>query len=86
MPPISCQVRMSVSSYFLLYIGVTHCPHKHSKIRRRVRSGVEHTPTNPKVPGSILTRFHARVMDYDEACFMHVTPGVVRNFPNAVSV
>ena len=23
-------------------------------------------------------------MDYDEACFMHLTPGVVHNFPKAV--
>ena len=27
---------------------------------------------------------HTGVMDYDEACFMHLTPGVVHNFPNAV--
>ena len=27
-----------------------------------------------------------RVMDYDEACFMHLTPGVVHNFPKAVGV
>ena len=26
------------------------------------------------------------VMDYDEACFMHLTPGVVHNFPKAVGV
>ena len=26
------------------------------------------------------------VMDYDEACFMHPTPGVVHNFPKVVSV
>ena len=25
-------------------------------------------------------------MDYDEACFMHPTPGVVHNFPKAVGV
>ena len=24
---------------------------------------------------------HIGVMDYDEACFMHLTPGVVHNFP-----
>ena len=29
---------------------------------------------------------HTRVMDYDEACKMHLTPGVVRNFPKAVGV
>ena len=29
---------------------------------------------------------HTRVMDYDEACFMHLTPGVVHNFPKAVGV
>ena len=26
------------------------------------------------------------VMDCDEACFMHLTPGVVHNFPKAVGV
>ena len=26
------------------------------------------------------------VMDYDEACFLHLTPGVVHNFPKAVGV
>ena len=25
-------------------------------------------------------------MDYDEACSMHLTPGVVHNFPKAVGV
>ena len=25
-------------------------------------------------------------IDYDEACFMHLTPGVVHNFPKAVGV
>ena len=25
-------------------------------------------------------------MDYDEACFMHLTPGVIHNFPKAVGV
>ena len=29
---------------------------------------------------------HTGVMDYDEACFMHLTPGVVHNFPKAVGV
>ena len=37
-----------------------------------------------------MVRFQARsqigVMDYDEACFMHLTPGVVHNFPKAVGV
>ena len=31
-------------------------------------------------------RCHTGVMDYDEACFMHLTPGVVHNFPKAVGV
>ena len=47
---------------------------------------VEHSPANPKVPGSILAWPHTRVMDYDEACFMHLTPGVVHNFPKAVGI
>ena len=54
------------------------------KFRRRVSSVVEHSSANPKVPSSNLS--HSRVMDYDEACFMHLTPGVVHNFPNAVGV
>ena len=47
---------------------------------RRVSSVVEHSSTNPKVPG------HTGVMDYDEACFMHLTHGVFHNFPKAVGV
>ena len=36
---------------------------------------------------TILVRVMAYgVMDYNEACFMHLTPGVVHNFPNAVGV
>ena len=31
-------------------------------------------------------RSHTGVMDYDEACFMHLTPGVVHNFQKAVGV
>ena len=33
-----------------------------------------------------LARSHTGVMDYDEACFMHLSPGVVHNFPKAVGV
>ena len=29
---------------------------------------------------------HTKVMDYDEACFMHLIRGVVHNFPKAVGV
>ena len=47
---------------------------------------VEPSSTNPKVPGSIPGRSHTGVMDYDEACFMHLNPGVVHNFPKAVGV
>ena len=47
---------------------------------------VEHLSANPKVPGSIRARSHTGVMDYDEACFMHLTPRVVHNFPKAVGV
>ena len=31
-------------------------------------------------------QFINNIMDYDEACFMHLTPGVVHNFPKAVGV
>ena len=50
-------------------------------VRCGVSSVVEH---------SSAVRFWAwsdsGVMDYDEACFMHLTPGVVHNFPKAVGV
>ena len=55
-------------------------------VRRRVSSVVEHLFADPKVPGLIPGRSHTGVMDYDEACFMHLTPGVVHNFPKAVGV
>ena len=45
---------------------------------------VEHSAANLKVPSSIPGP--TGVMDYDEACFMHLTPGVVHNFPKAVGV
>ena len=48
---------------------------------------VEHSSANPKVPGSIPGLVSYRgVMGYDEARFMHLTPGVVHNFPKAVGV
>ena len=47
---------------------------------------VEHSSANPKVPGSIPGLSHTGVMDYDEARFMHLTPGVGHNFPKAVGV
>ena len=58
----------------------------HDDKRRRVSSVVEHLSANPKVPGPIPGPVLYLVMDYDEACFMHLTPGVVHNFPNAAGV
>ena len=56
-------------------------------VRRGVSSVVEHSSADPKVPSSIFqARSHTGVMDYNEACFMHLTPGVVHNFPKAVGV
>ena len=54
--------------------------------RRRVGSVVEHSSANPKVLVRIRARSHIWVMYYDEACFMHLTPGVVHIFPKAVGV
>ena len=34
----------------------------------------------------LLLSIYDEVMDYDEVCFMHLTPGVVHNFPKAVGV
>ena len=42
--------------------------------------------TNVYVCMYVRARSHTGVMDYDEACFMHLTPGVVHNFPKAVGV
>ena len=44
---------------------------------------VEHSSTDPNVLSSIPARSHTGVMDYDDACFMHLTPGVVHNFQKA---
>ena len=38
------------------------------------------------VQNTKCVRSHTGVMDYDEACFMHLTPGVVHNFPQDVNV
>ena len=47
---------------------------------------VEHSSPNPKGPGSIPGPVYTGVMDYDASCVMHLTPGVVHNFPKAVGV
>ena len=54
-----------------------------TQVRRRVSSVIEHSSANPV---RFRARSHTWVMDYDEACFMHLTPGVVHNFPKAVGV
>ena len=48
-------------------------------------SVVEHSSVNPKVPGSIPGS-HTGVTDYDEACKIHLTPGVVHSLLKAVCV
>ena len=60
--------------------------HSPLQVRRRVSSVVEHPSTNPitRSPVQFRARSHTGVMDYDEACFMHLTSGVVHNFPKAV--
>ena len=52
----------------------------------RVSLVVEHLFANPKSPVRFRAWSHTRVMDYDEAFFMYLTPGVVHNFPKAVGV
>ena len=47
---------------------------------------VKHSSTNPNVPGLIPGPVHTGVIEYDEACIMHLTPEVIHNFPNAVGV
>ena len=43
-------------------------------------------PLIQRSPVRFRARSHTGVMDYDEACFMHLTPGVVHNFSKAVGV
>ena len=63
---------------------------KHVKSRSVGRGGDEGGSDNPPFLGANFIHFralsHTGVMDYDEACFMHLTPGVVHNFPKAVGV
>ena len=45
--------------------------------------------THPLIQRSLVrfqARSHTGLMDYDWVCFMHLTPGVVHNFPKAVGV
>ena len=44
---------------------------------------VEHSSANPQVPISNPAQSHTGIIDYVEACFMHLTSGVVHNFPKA---
>ena len=53
---------------------------------RRVSSVVEHSSANPKVPCSIRGLVPYQGHGYDEACFMHLSLGVVHHFPKAVGV
>ena len=43
-------------------------------------------PIIPMSPVRFRAQTHTGVMDYDEACFMHLTPGVVHNFTKSVGV
>ena len=66
--------------FYVIYILLPY------QIRRRVSSVVEHSSAYPKVPIRFRALSHTGVMDYDEECIMHLTPGVVYNFPKAVGV
>ena len=46
--------------------------HVQFRIRRSVSSVVEHSSANPKVPGSIRALSHTGIINYFEACFMHL--------------
>ena len=46
----------------------------------------ERLSANPKAPDSIWARSHTGVVDYKEACFIHLTPRVVHNLPKVVDV
>ena len=47
---------------------------------------VEHSSAIQRSPVRFHAQSHTWVMDYDEAYFMHLTLGVVHNFPKAVCV
>ena len=71
-------VCMYLCMYVCMYVYTMVCIH----LGRRVSSVVEHSSANPKA----RSRSHTGVMEYDEARCMHLTPGVVHNFPKAVGV
>ena len=62
---------------------------QHKVIVMIILSGSTLYVTHPLIQRSPV-RFrawsHTGVMDYDEACFMHLTPGMVHNFLKAVGV
>ena len=62
--------------------SISYGPPVHSK----GVGGTQHSSANPKAPIRFWARSHTGFMDYDKACFMHPTPGVVHNFPKAVDV
>ena len=47
---------------------------------------MEHSSPNQKVPVRFLAQSQSGGMDYDEACIMHLTPGLVHNILKAVGV
>ena len=47
---------------------------------------VEHSSANPRSLVLFRARSHTGVMDYDEVCIVHLTPGVIHNFPKSVGV
>ena len=78
---------MLLYNYISLYKQIRQtCSTTIVNTRRRVSSVVEHSSANLKVPGSIPGPVSYRGHGYDEACFMHLTPGVVHNFPKSVGV
>ena len=54
----------------------------------RHQAGVEYQKQRAVCVGSVLHKEDEMLllMCYDAACFMHLTPGVIHNFPKAVGV
>ena len=64
----------------MLFINDTLSPTV--KIELKNRSVVEHSSADQKFPSSIPDL----VLDHDETCFMHFTPGMVHNLPKTVGI
>ena len=72
----------------IFFLVGKYCPFLEKK-EVPIRTFLNHPAATPETEVFLVwpqAWSHSGVMDYDEACFMHLTPGVVHNVPKAVGV